>query len=262
MQKALSISIFVLSAFVGLGAILYPLIRPGVSALSEVQAAVNPPTPALTLVLLVITLGMLILEAQGQVTNAKTIAALGVLIAATSVLRFIEVAIPGPGGFSPIFVPVILAGYVFGGRFGFLMGTLTMLVSAILTGGIGPWLPYQMLTAGWIGLTAGLLPELKKPIWLLGMLSLFAFTWGILYGVILNLYFWPFIGTGVTSNIEPVTSVDSTLVNYGAFYLATSLIWDLTRATGNAVLILVLGLPTIQALQRFRDKFQFRITAQ
>ena len=38
----------------------------------------------------------------------------------------------------------------------FLLGVLTLLVSAILTGGVGPWLPYQMFTAGWVGLSAPL----------------------------------------------------------------------------------------------------------
>ena len=98
-------------------------------------------------------------ELQGQTISAKMVAMLGVLVAITSVLRFIEVAVPMPGDFSPIFAPIILAGYVFGGRFGFLMGAFTLLVSRLITGGVGPWLPYQMFAAGWIGLTAGWLPR-------------------------------------------------------------------------------------------------------
>ena len=42
-----------------------------------------------------------------------------------------------------------------GSRLGFMMGALTMLVSGPLTaGGIGPWTPYQMMAAGWVGLGA------------------------------------------------------------------------------------------------------------
>ena len=63
------------------------------------------------------------------------------LVAVNATLRFLEVALPGPGGFSPIFPLIVLAGYVFGGRFGFLMGALTLLVSAIVTGASGPGCP-------------------------------------------------------------------------------------------------------------------------
>ena len=42
-----------------------------------------------------------------------------------------------------------------GPSFGFASGALTMLLSAVLTAGLGPWLPYQMLAAGWVGMGAG-----------------------------------------------------------------------------------------------------------
>ena len=73
-----------------------------------------------------------------------------------STLRFAEAAIPGPGGFSPIFLLIVLGGYVYGARFGFLLGALTILVSGMLTGGVGPWMPYQMFVAGWTGMAAPL----------------------------------------------------------------------------------------------------------
>ena len=259
MQKALASSIFILSAIIGVGVFLYPIILPASSAFFDPLSGDFQQSQALTMVLLTLTLGVLLLEAQGQSTNAKMIAAMGLLIAATSVLRFLEVAIPGPGGFSPIFVPIIIAGYVFGARFGFLMGALTIFVSAILTGGVGPWLPYQMFATGWVGLTAGLLPEVENPTWQLAMLAAFSFFWGILYGVIMNLYYWPFMGSGMAEDVQTAQGIWITLTNYGAFYVATSLVWDLTRATGNLVLMIALGLPMIRALQRFRDRFQFQV---
>ena len=180
-----------------MAALLYPFVVPTLAQVSGDPFSGNGlATPALTIVLLVVTLGVLLLEVQGEAVSAKTVAALGVMVAATSILRFVEVAIPGPGGFSPIFVPIILCGYVFGARFGFLMGTLTMLVSALITGGIGPWLPYQMFAAGWVGLTSGWLPRPQNEALALIELALFAFVWGLAYGAILNLFFWPFIGPG------------------------------------------------------------------
>ena len=258
MQGLVGTSIFALSALIGVGAFLYPLFLPA----TAYSAASNQGAPALTLLILVLTLAVLLLEAQGQKSSAKIVAALGVMVAATSVLRFIEVAIPGPGGFSPIFVPIIIAGYVFGPRFGFLMGTLTIFVSAMLTGGIGPWLPYQMFATGWVGLTAGLLPKIERPGLQLAMLTTFAFAWGIIYGMVMNMYFWPFMGAGSVSGSGIDETIIGTVTSFGTFYLVTSLIWDIARAFGSAVLMLALGLPAVRALERFRDRFYFQVAVQ
>lgn len=260
MQRALTAAIYLLSVLIGVAALLYPFAVPAGGQVSgDPFSGRGLEAPALTIVLLAVTLGVLLLEVQGEAVSAKTVAALGVLVAATSILRFVEVAIPGPGGFSPIFVPVILCGYVYGARFGFLMGTLTMLVSALITGGIGPWLPYQMFAAGWVGLTSGWLPRPRNQALALVELTLFAFLWGIAYGAILNLFFWPFMGAGSATSFNPDAGMGTAVRSYAAFYIATSLVWDVTRALGNAALVLLLGLPAIRALERFRDKSQFQV---
>jgi len=52
-------------------------------------------------------------------------------------------------------IVMIIGGRVLGPGFGFVLGLLAMLGSALVTGGVGPWLPFQMLGAAWIGLGAG-----------------------------------------------------------------------------------------------------------
>ena len=249
-------TIFGLSAIIGLLAFTYPLISQQLVALNPLNreasaSAVN--STLLTMILLLVCLTVLLLELHGQAVNAKVVATLGILVAVTSVLRLLETAIPGPGGFSPIFVPIILAGYVYGPRFGFLMGSLSLITSALVTGGIGPWLPYQMIAAGWIGLTAGLLPRVENKRLEMSMLVGFAFVWGILFGLILNLYFWPYLD----STNQIAESFRETLSRYGAFYVTSSLAWDLVRAVGNSLLILAIGFPAIRALDRFRHRLQF-----
>ena len=256
-QSLLTVCIYALTGLISLVAFLYPFYLPLIAV--ETNQTRAETAPLLTMTLLVICLGVLLIEVQGQAVSSKMIAALGVLVAASAALRFLEVAIPGPGGFSPIFVPVIFAGYVFGSRFGFLMGTLTLLVSALITGGVGPWLPYQMFVAGWIGLTTGWLPHPKKPQLELFALVVVGVIWGILYGVIMNLYLWPIIGVGSGQSWQQDTGLGRALGGFAAFYLTTSMAWDLARALGNAILILVLGLPTIRALTRFHERFRFRI---
>jgi energy-coupling factor transport system substrate-specific component len=262
MRRTLSAIIYGLSALVGLVAFAYPVV---VSALvgPERAAASQSETPLLAMALLLLGLGALLIEMQGRAVNARMVATLGLLVAATSVLRFLETAIPGPGGFSPIFVPIILAGYVYGPRFGFLMGALSLLASAVITGGVGPWLPYQVFAAGWVGLTSGWLPHLSGRRRELVLLTVFAFGWGLLFGAILNLYYWPYLSGGAAGNLGsggvPAGEVWQGLARYGAFYLTTSFAWDLVRALGNALLVLAIGLPVLRALRRFRDRMQFEV---
>jgi len=259
-QKILTTSIYIITGLIGIAVFTYPFFAPLLSGTGNdpLQSRENW-APLLTLLLLTIALVVLFLEIQGQAVSAKLIASLGILVAATAALRFLEVAIPGPGGFSPMFVPIILSGYVFGARFGFLMGTMTMLVSALLTGGIGPWLPYQMFAAGWIGLTSGWLPHLKTQKGELTLLIVFGILWGILYGMILNLYFWPFMLSGGSLEWEAGLGLANSITRFGIFYLTTSFIWDLARAAGNGLLIGFVGLAAVRVLTRFRDKFQFEV---
>lgn len=262
MKRTLSGLVYLLSGLIGVVAFVYPFLLPRLP-LMEADAPYLAEAPLLTTVLIALCLIALLIEIQGQVVSAKMVAALGVLVALASVLRFMETAIPGPGGFSPIFAPIILAGYIFGARFGFLMGALTLLVSALLTGGLGPWLPYQMFVAAWIGFTAGWLPHLShRPRLELAMLALFSFVWGMLFGIITNLYFWPFFIGESGMAWQPGAGVRTAVVHYVAFYTATSFLWDIVRAVGNVTLILVLGRPAVRALARFRDRFHFTVVAE
>lgn len=272
MKGALSLGIYGLSGLIGLLALAYPF----VARLAQVSAEPNlqrADAPWLTAGLICLCLLALLLELQSQLVSAKVAAVLGLLAAAIAILRFLEVAIPGLGGFSPVFAPIILSAYVFGARFGFLLGILSLLTSALITGGVGPWLPYQMLATGWIGLAAGGLAWLvrrlrpakatapqhaRAELWLLAGFGAVA---GLAYGAVLNLYFWPFVITEPTASYVPGAGWRSAVEHYAAFYLVTSLVWDLFRAAGNAALILFLGLPTLRALARFRDRVRFVPTA-
>ena len=206
MQRTLSFATYALTTCIGVAAFLYPFWLPALPQMGPQQQA-HAGDSALMLTLLVgICLAVLLLEVQSQGVSTKAIALLGVLVAINATLRFAETAIPGPGGFSPIFPLIVLVGYVFGGRMGFLMGALTMLASAIITGGVGPWLPYQMFTAGWVGLTAPLCRPVVR--WLGGpgtraeivVLAIFGGYWGLLFGAIMNIWFWPF-ATGADGDV-------------------------------------------------------------
>ena len=267
MRRIISGIIYILSAAIGVLAFVYPFFA---DASRQPQASAHTQdAPLITAALVGLSVIALLVELQGRAISAKTVALLGVLVALTSVLRFIETAVPMPGGFSPIFAPIILAGYVFGGRFGFLMGTFTLLSSALITGGVGPWLPYQMFTAGWAGMTAGWLgtvTNLQSPATKDGsrrleiaLLCAFGFVWGLLYGAIINVYFWPIAAGPAAQAWMPGLSLWEAAGRYGVFYAVTSLGWDMARAVGNVALILLLGPATVRALTRFRRRFHFEV---
>lgn len=243
-----------LAAGLGLIALLQPFLRPGAGSQS----------PLWTTVLVTLCFVALLYEVQGQVVSAKVIALLGMLVAINSVLRFIEVSIPGPGGFTPIFFLIVLTGYVFGPRLGFLMGALTLLVSALITGGIGPWLPGQMFTAGWMGLLAGGAAPLLRRLGVQGgsrleitALIVAAGLAGLFYGVVINLWFWPYMTGPADQYWQPGVTWLETVRRYGVYYLATSALWDTFAVAGNVLLMAMFGQPALAALRRFHQRFVF-----
>ena len=221
--------------------------------------------PVMVSLIIVLCVLIILLEAQSTILNTKLIAFLGILIALNAGLRFLETAIPGPAGFSPIFFLIILTGYFFGGRVGFLMGAMTMLISGLITGGVGPWLPGQMITAGWVGQSAGILSPLFKRMRITGkqgeiiLLAIFSAVWGMLYGAIMNLWFWPFLGSAPGQTWFQGASFAENVGRYTTYYLATSVVWDVTRAIGNILIVTFLARPVLNIFTRFNQRFSFQI---
>lgn len=258
----LSGAIYGLTAGIGLLALLHPFLLAAFRPEGGAASAVN--TPLLMTALVVLCFLALLFEVQGQTVSAKVIALLGVLVAINSVLRFVEVSIPGPGGFTPVFFLIVLTGYVYGARFGFLMGALTLLVSALITGGIGPWLPGQMFTAGWMGLLAPLAWPLLRLMGgrpgsraELGLLAAMAGLGGLFFGVVINLWFWPYMTGPADQYWQAGVGLAETVQRYAVYYLATSLLWDGFAIAGNVLLMMVFGAATLRALRRFRQRFDF-----
>ena len=200
---------------------------------------------------LIVAVGELVRQA-GPGNLARATALLGVLVALDAGLRLI----PSLLGASPIFVLIILVGYVFGSGFGFTMGALTLLLSAIITAGIGPWLPFQMICAAWIGAGAGLIPTATKPQIQRIVLAGYGGLVGLLFGALLNLYSWPFTapGTEIEQSLYwvPGLSLAESLERYWRFYLTTSLAHDATRAVATSALLIVAGPAVTRLLRRFR----------
>ncbi len=256
--RLVSGTLLALLCAMGAAAFVYPFFLSS-PALANDSAAHAADAPLIFVVLGPALLALLLAELGAGRLNAKTVAVLGVLTAINAVLRLPA----GPGDTPAFFFLIILAGYVYGGRFGFLMGALALLVSALLTGGVGPWMPFQMFVTGWMGLgTAALRParDRLRPGGRaeLALLCAYGYIWGLLFGALMNLWSWPLLGAGALY-WEPGLGLAETMRRYWGFYLATSLAWDSLRALANVVLIAALGRPVLKELRRFQARFHFEI---
>ncbi|MGW1149048.1 ECF transporter S component [Streptomyces sp. NPDC002454] len=211
--------------------------------------------PWLFAVLLVLLVGVAAATLAESGLDAKAVAMLGVLAATGAALRPLGA---GTAGLEPMFFLMVLSGRVLGPGFGFVLGAVTMFASALLTGGVGPWLPFQMLAMGWFTLGAGLLPERLRGAGERLLLAGYGFLAAFAYGTVMNLAGWPFLGE-LTSSVAfvPGDPVGENLVRFLAYCLATSLGWDLGRAVLTAVLTLTLGGTLLKALRRATRRAAF-----
>lgn len=167
-----------------------------------------------------------------------------------------------PAGGSGMFFVVIICGFALGSQFGQLVGMTSMFVSALLTGGIGPWLGYQAIAMGLVGAAAGIacphiVREVKRKgkisVPVFAVLTLYAGLLGLLFGFIINWWSWPFLDYGNMLSFDSTNSIMTNIAHYMNFYIRTSLWWDAWALIGNIVLMTVIGRPVIMALLPARE---------
>lgn len=211
--------------------------------------------PFLFLALLPVVLAVVLAELSEGGMDSRVLAVLGVLSAVNAVLRGVSA---GTGGIELVFFLLILGGRVFGAGFGFVLGCTSLFASALMTAGVGPWLPFQMLVAGWVGMAAGLLPRRVSGRSEILMLVAYGVAAAYVYGLLLNLWGWPFIlGVQVPGHDStelsyvPGAPLLENLHRFGLYTLLTSTGgWDTGRAITNAVAIAVLGPSVLATLRR------------
>ena len=239
-----------LASAVGLIAFIWPLVAaPGSAAVAHASDA-----PILFAIVVPLLLVVVLAQVSDGGMDAKSIAMLGVLSAVIAAIRPLG---GGTAGLEPIWVVLILGGRALGPGFGFCLGSISLFASALLTGGVGPWLPFQMLGAAWVGMGAGVLPRASGRREL-GLLAAYGAVACVAYGFLLNLWFWPFT-SGLPDQLAftPGAGVVENLLAWLRFCLVTSLGYDLPRAALTVVLILVAGRPVLSALRRMSRKAAF-----
>ncbi|MHC1586647.1 MAG: ECF transporter S component [Candidatus Hecatellaceae archaeon] len=174
-----------------------------------------------------------------ELHDTKQLALVSILGSLSAALRIPFAVIPS---FQPSTFLIICSGYVLGPAAGFLVGTLTAVISNLVLGH-GPWTPFQIV--GW-GLAGALAPAIKRfsgngsKSWI--ALTVFGFIWGYVFGAITNLSYWLFF-------VEPLTLET---------FLATEVLglwFDTVHALANAVFLSLLGSRTIKLLNGFAGRF-------
>lgn len=241
-----SAAVLGLASLAGLMMLLWPL-------LLEVPDGERVDPPFLFLALLPVVVAVVLAEVTEGGLDARVLALLGVMSAVVALTRAIS---PGLSGVELVFFLLILGGRVMGPGFGFALGCTALFASALMTAGVGPWLPYQMLVSAWVGMGAGLLPRASGRAEI-ALLAGYAVLSSYLFGLFMNLSGWPFLlGVAVPGHDGELSYVPGAplLENLHRFLVYTLLTstggWDSMRAISNAIAIVVLGPAVLAVLRR------------
>ncbi len=208
----------------------------------------------LALLIAFFAVGLIAIEISRGALDSKAVAILGVLSALIAALRLVGA---GAIGVEPMWFLLILASYIFGATFGFSLGVISLAASALITGGIGPWLPFQMLAAGWIGMLTGAFskityrnPKMRLEVLLLVSIGVVC---SLSFGLLMDLQLWPWL-TGTDTQLSYIAGAGiwENLQRFMVFHLTTAIAWDLPRAITTGVLIWLTARPVLNSFRRAR----------
>jgi energy-coupling factor transport system substrate-specific component len=106
------------------------------------------------------------------------------------------------------------------------------------------------MLAAWIGAGAGLLPKVrgKVEVWIV---TLYGAVSAIVFGWMMNLWFWPTaIGLQSSISFDVTDSISERIATWAKFSLTTSLGFDIPRALFTAALLAIGTRPLAAALRR------------
>lgn len=178
----------------------------------------------------------LLMHFERKKENTRRLVVIAVMLALSIAGRFIFAPIPG---FKPVTAIVIITGIYLGWDAGFLVGSLTPLISNIYFMQ-GPWTPFQMAIWGIIGLLAGLLYKYLKRSRVL--LCLFGAVSGAVFSLFMDV--WSTIWYDGFLNLSRYLAL-----------LYTSLPFMCIYAISNVVFLFFLCKPIGKRIDRLKTKY-------
>ncbi|MGW9214540.1 ECF transporter S component [Embleya sp. NPDC055664] len=246
--------VLTIASIAGLAMFLWPLF----ASPSPESAAHSGDAPLIFAGTLPFVVAVVLAELTSGGLDSKALAMLGVLSAINAALRPLGA---GTAGIETVFFMLVLAGRVFGPGFGFVLGCTSLFASALLTAGVGPWLPFQMLASAWVGLGAGLLPRRVRGRREIVMLACYGVFAAYAFGFLMNMWFWPFLADSESMVGPAFVPGDGILDNLRRFFVFTVLTstfgWDTGRAITNCLAIVLVGPAVLAALRRASRKAAF-----
>ena len=171
-----------------------------------------------------------------KIVGTRRMVIIAVMTALSVISRAVFAMIPA---FKPITSIVIITAIWIGPESGFLVGSLTAVISNFQFGQ-GPWTPFQMFAWGMIGLIAGYLGDpLRRSRVALAVYGAIA---GIAYSMIMDVWTVLWYGEGFRWDLYVAA-------------LGTALPYTIGYAVSNVVFLLVLGRPFGEKLQRVKIKY-------
>ncbi len=190
----------------------------------------------ITLAVVILSLLLFYAGFEKRTVGTRRMIIVAVMTALSVLGRFVFSVIPA---FKPITAIVIITAIWIGSEAGFLVGSLSAVISNFFFGQ-GPWTPFQMLSWGLIGLLAGLMSGgLKKSKVLLALYGIFA---GVLYTLTMDLWTVLFAQGGFSASMYLAAFV--TALPYTACY-----------AVSNVIFLLLLGRPFGEKLERVKIRY-------
>lgn len=190
----------------------------------------------------------LIQQISRQLLDSKIIAIVGILAAVISGLRLLGA---GALGIEPIWFLIILSARALGPQIGMSLAMISIMSSALLSGGVGPWLSYQILAAGWIAYGVWLIPKRLTNRGEIIALACYGIFSSFLFGILMDLQLWPWL-TGIDTQLsyQDGASIAANVQRFIMFHFATSMSWDIPRAIFTATLIVLTGRAVLATLRR------------
>ena len=191
---------------------------------------------ALSVIIMILTIGAFYMRFEKKKVRSRRLVILAVMTALSVLGRFIFSALPA---FKPITAIVIVTAIWMGPECGFMVGSLTAVISNFYFGQ-GPWTPFQMVAWGLIGVIAGLLskPLKKNKV----LLYIFGFLAGVFYSNFMDVWTVLWYGQGFVWEMYKAALI--TAIPYAA-----------SNAVSNVVFLMLIGRPFGEKFDRVINKY-------